>query len=279
MSAISFPSSGKIARQSMNLLARNLRYAYDGQHWVVRDMSAEIRPGELLGIIGPNGSGKSTLLRLLAGLLKPMAGEVLIGGKPLASLPRAGLARRVAFLPQMVNPAFAFTCEEAVAQGRYPHLTALGFLRDEDLRIVRECMKLTDTIQFARRPFSELSGGERQRVMIASILAQGADHLLLDEPTAALDIHHQARIFEHLLDFARQGMAVAVVVHDLNLAAQFCHRLILVSAGRVAAEGTPREVLRSENLIPVYGGNIAVGENALTGAPLVAVLTQKIPAE
>jgi iron complex transport system ATP-binding protein len=258
----------------MSLRAKALKYAYDGLHWVVQDVTAEIRPGELLGIIGPNGSGKSTLLRLVAGLLTPASGSVFLDDTPIRSIPPARLARRIAFLPQLVQPAFAFTCEEVVAQGRYPYLHALGFLSRMDVEVVRNSMALTDTLEFTERSFDELSGGERQRVLIASILAQEADHLLLDEPTAALDIHHQARVFEHLWEFSRRAMAVAVVVHDLNLAAQFCDRLLLMSAGRIVAEGGAREVLRVEHLAPVYGGNVAVGENTLTGGPLVTVLTE-----
>jgi iron complex transport system ATP-binding protein len=238
-----------------------------------------VRPGELLGIIGPNGSGKSTLLRLLAGLLTPARGLVELDDAPIKTMGRHALARRIAFLPQIVQPAFAFTCEEVVAQGRYPHLHALGFLSPADLEAVRRCMETTDTQEFARRPFDELSGGERQRVLIASILAQEADHLLLDEPTAALDIHHQAFVFHHLREFSRQGLAVAVVVHDLNLAAQFCDRLLLLSIGEIAAEGTARDVLRVEHLVPAYGGNIAVGENSNTGGPLVTALVERTEEE
>lgn len=258
----------------MTLAARGLFCGYRPGVWAVRDVDLEVRAGELLGIIGPNGSGKSTLLRALAGLLRPQAGSVELTGRSIALYPRQELARHVAFLPQSVQPAFAFTCEEVVAQGRYAHQGAFGFLTTHDVEVVRRCMVQADVTQFARRPLNELSGGERQRVFLASVLAQEARHLLLDEPTAALDIHHQARIFQLMRDFARDGLSVAVVVHDLNVAAQFCHRLVLLSVGSVAAEGSPREVLTQANLAPVYGGNLVVGENTLSNTPLVTVLTE-----
>ena len=256
----------------MSILARSVDFSYDGRTPAVRGASLEARTGELLGVIGPNGSGKSTLLRLLAGLLPAAAGEVSLDGVALRAMRRHELARQVAFLPQRVETIFAFTSEEVVAQGRYPHLGAIGFLSARDIEVIRASMERTDTLAFARRPFDELSGGERQRVLIASILAQQAGHLLLDEPTAALDIQHQAQVFTLLRESSRKGLAVAAVVHDLNLAAQFCDRLALMSCGRVVSEGAPEDVLLLEHLAPVYGGAVAVSENPLTGGPLVVVL-------
>jgi iron complex transport system ATP-binding protein len=256
----------------MSLLAENVSYAYPGGTQAARSVTLEVKRGELLGIIGPNGSGKSTLLRLLGGLLKPGSGRIVLDGLSIARLRRNALARRVAFLPQRVETTFAFTAEEIVAQGRHPHLSALGFLSRDDLRAIAARMTETDTLALARRPFDDLSGGERQRVLIASVLAQEADHLLLDEPTSALDIQHQAEVFTLLRNSARAGIAVAVVVHDLNLAAQFCDRLVLMSVGQLVGDGPPAETLRFDTLAPVYGGNVTVSTNPVTGGPLVVVL-------
>ncbi|MCX7044443.1 MAG: heme ABC transporter ATP-binding protein [Candidatus Sumerlaeota bacterium] len=256
----------------MALTAHNVTFTYARGLRAVNGASLEARKGELLGIIGPNGSGKSTLLRLMAGLLRPQSGEVMLDGAPLAAMDKESLARRIAFLPQQVESVFSFTCEEVVAMGRYPHLGAFGFLSAHDEEVARESMTRTDTLQFAARLFDELSGGERQRVLIASILAQQSDHLLLDEPTSALDIQHQAEVFTLLRDSSRKGLAVAVVIHDVNLAAQYCDRMILMSIGKAIAEGSPEDVLRLEHLAPVYGGAVAVSENPLTGGPLVVVL-------
>ncbi len=256
----------------MTLRADKITFAYGPTRPALRQVTIAMRPGELLGVIGPNGSGKSTLLRALAGLIACPDGCVCLDDAPLVSFGRKALARRIAFLPQNTEAAFEFTCEEIVALGRFPYLGGLGFLGGEDLAVVRRCMEQTDTLSLAGRPLGSLSGGERQRIWIASILAQSADHLLLDEPTSALDIQHQAEVFALLQTVSRQGNAVAVVAHDLNLAAQFCDRLALMSVGKIVCEGTPDEVMRLTNLAPVYGGNVAVATNPVTGGPLVVVL-------
>ena len=279
----------------MSLKAERLTFAYEPGQRAVSEVSLELKPGELLGVIGPNGSGKSTLLRLLAGILPAQEGSIMLDGQPLAASRMVEKATRIAFLPQLLQPAFAFTCEEVVAQGRYPHLGALGFLSRKDLALVRACLQWTNAAEFAQRPLDDLSGGERQRVLLASVLAQQADYLLLDEPTAALDIHHQAEVFSLLQRLAKNGfnetsqqpaaenkngpLSVAVVVHDLNLAGQYCDRLALMSVGSIAAIGPPTEVLVQERLLPIYGGNITVAKHPLTGNPLVSVLANTMYSE
>jgi iron complex transport system ATP-binding protein len=260
----------------MKLEIKDGGYAYQPGHWALRHTTAWFEPGSMTGIIGPNGSGKSTLLRLLAGVRTPCEGSARLNGKNLREYKPEALARSVAFMPQNVTPISAYTCEEAVSLGRYPHLGAMGFLSCEDLKQIREAMRQTDTSEFAERPLDDLSGGERQRVLLASVLAQQATFILLDEPTSALDLNHQHEVMTLLRDFSRDGRCVIIVVHDLNLAAQFCDRLLLLSVGRLAAAGAAEEVLTAERLSPVYGGQIAVAEHPLTQQPLVTVLSKKV---
>ncbi|MBN1518041.1 ABC transporter ATP-binding protein [Candidatus Sumerlaeota bacterium] len=250
-------------------------YAYQPGRWALRGITARFEPGTMTGIIGPNGSGKSTLLRLLASIRTPSEGAIRLNGKRLREHKSDALARSIAFMPQTVTPVCAYSCEETVALGRYPHLGAMGFLTQNDLKQIREAMLQTDTLEFAERPLDDLSGGERQRVLLASVLAQQAEFLLLDEPTSALDLHHQHEVMTLLRQFSRNGQCVIVVAHDLNLAAQFCDRLLLLSAGRLEAAGAAEEVLTAERLSPVYGGQIAVLEHPLTRQPLITVLSKK----
>lgn len=254
------------------LVARDVSFRYGDGPLALSGASLALRPGELVGVIGPNGSGKSTLLRVSLGALRPEAGSVTLDGAPIALTHGEALARRVAFLPQRVEEPFAFTCEEVVAQGRYPRLSAMGFLSPEDIRVVRESMRRTETEAFASRSLEDLSGGERQRVLIASALAQETDYLLLDEPTSSLDIQHQAEIFALLRRSSREGKAVCVVIHDLNLAAQFCDRLVLMNTGQTVMDGAPADVLRQEALASVYGDSVVVAENPVTGGPLVVAM-------
>jgi len=252
------------------LTADSVAYAYDRERPVFTRVEVTVQSGELVGLVGPNGSGKSTLLRVLCGLLRPNAGYVTLDARALASFGGRERARVIAFLPQAVNPAFALNVFEVVCLGRYPHLEGFGAMRPRDKEVVERCLRATETEDLRGREFMTLSGGERQRVLLASILAQEPDLLLLDEPTSALDIHHQIEIFALLERLAHQGYGVAVVTHDLNLAARFCDRLVLLAKGRdIVAAGTPESVLTSKTLSDAYGASICVAEHPQTGAPLV----------
>jgi len=252
------------------LEAKAIAYAYEANADVFHDVSVTIGGGELTGIVGPNGSGKSTLLRVLCGLLRPRTGEVTLDGRPLPSYTGIERARRMAFLPQAVNPAFALSVFEVVCLGRYPHVGALGALRLRDKEVANRCLRETETEALRSRDFMTLSGGERQRVLLASILAQEPNLLLLDEPTSALDIHHQIEIFALLERLAGEGYGVAVVTHDLNLAARFCSRLLLLSGGaEPPVLGAPRDVLAEALLSQAYGASIRVGDHPEAGTPLV----------
>ncbi|MCL5270944.1 MAG: ABC transporter ATP-binding protein [bacterium] len=249
-----------------------LGHQYNPNWWCIREIELEFRLGELVGLVGPNGSGKTTLMRALAGQLRPTAGEVRYRGRPLARYSSAELARSIGYLPQSVRSSFNYTCEEVIAQGRYPHQNALGILTRRDREAIERVMDWTTTRAFAHRPIDVLSGGERQRVLLASVLAQEAEFLLLDEPTSALDLHHQVDVFERLHQLSRTGLGLIVITHDLNLAAQYCDRLVLIFEGRVAAAGAPGEVLREEVLRRVYETDLIVDRNPVIGTPMVVLL-------
>jgi len=252
------------------LAAESVTFAYEPGTPVLCGVTAAVRSGVFTGILGPNGSGKSTLLRLLCGLLNPSAGRVTLDGRSLTSFSAGERARSLAYLPQGVQPVFSLSAFEVVCLGRYPHAGALGGLRAHDLRVARRCMRDTATEDLGRRSFMELSGGERQRVLLASILAQEPSLLLLDEPTAALDIHHEAEVFALLARLAREGYGIGVVTHDLNLAAGFCNEFLLLSREHaVVASGSAEAVLDADILTTAYGSSIRVGLNPLTGAPFV----------
>jgi len=225
-----------------------------GEGVVLQQVDLAVRPGEFVGLVGPNGSGKSTLLSLLAGLLTPATGEVRFEQKPLASIARRELARSVAYVPQQVELAFPFTVQEVVLTGRHAHMGWLAWESDEDLRIARHAMEAVGIQELAHRRFRDLSGGERQRVMIAAALAQQPQVLVLDEPTASLDLHYQdeaMRVVERLVH--ETGMAAVMAVHDLNLAMAWCPRLVMLDRGQLVADGDPEGVVTSQRLNAVYG--------------------------
>ena len=231
---------------------------------VLHGVDVAVRPGQLVGVIGPNGSGKSTLLRTLAGVHPPDAGEVQLDARPA----RRGrdLARRLATVFQGEGVPFPFTVRELVTLGRFPHAPAgLGWRQADHAAVARvlERLELTD---LAERRFDELSGGEQKRVLLARALAQEPQFLLLDEPTAALDLHHQVGLLELLSELrASRSLGILAVLHDLNLVAQYCDRVVLLAGGRVRCEGTPTEVLVYPVLKEVFGVELYIGVNELTG--------------
>jgi len=221
---------------------------------VVHDVSLDVSSGERVGILGPNGSGKTTLLKLLAGILTPASGTVTLDGALLASVSRRQIARRIAMVPQHTHPAFDYTVLELTLMGRYPHLGAFAVEGAGDLEIARAALAATGTDGFWSRPFSTLSGGEQQRVVIASALAQAADLLLLDEPTASLDPGYQLEIAALLRTLNRdRGIGIVMATHDLNLAASVCDTVVLVDEGRVIASGPTAEVLTRTSIAALYG--------------------------
>ncbi len=265
-----------VAREQTELAAEveGVTVAYDSAGRVIVALSAldlALRPGEVLGLVGPNGSGKTTLIRVLTGVVRPNAGRVRLSGRDVSTIPQAEIARLAAVVPQDPVLPPTFQSLDCVLMGRTPHLRMLQQEGPRDLEIARRAMLATDTWGFADRPVGELSGGERQRVIVARALAQETPVLLLDEPTAHLDIGHQGAVLGLMRRFARQdGKAVLAVVHDLTLAAHYCDRLIVLSAGCVRAEGAPADVLRPELLSDVYGVAVTVIPHPDTGRPVVA---------
>ncbi|HEX7241258.1 MAG TPA: ABC transporter ATP-binding protein [Longimicrobiaceae bacterium] len=248
----------------------------DSARPAVDGVSLEVPAGTCTAVLGPNGSGKSTLLRLLLGALAPAAGEVRFGGRPVAEWPRPALAREVGVVPQGEESAFPVTVREMVAMGRYPHLGPWRREGDTDRRAIREAMERADVDGLAERAVGTLSGGESQRARIARALAQEPGALALDEPTAALDVAHEMAIFELLRELGHAGTTVLLVTHNLNLAARYADRLVVLDRGRVAAEGTPAEVLTAELVERVYRWPARIvahpGPGPDTGAPQVVPL-------
>ena len=235
--------------------ARGLRFAYaEDAPEVVRGVSLAVERGRLSALVGANGSGKSTLVRLLAGLLKPAGGEVYLGGVPLARIEARERARRVAYVPQTVSTVFPFTALEVVLTGRSPHTARFRFESGRDVEVARAALAELDASHLAARPVTELSGGERQMVALARALAQEPECLLLDEPSAALDLKHRAGLVRHLRRLRdEQGMTALIITHDLMLLDPAFDRIFAMRRGEVAAEGPPDEVLREDVLAEIYG--------------------------
>jgi len=220
---------------------------------VLDGVSLDATRGTIVGLLGPNGSGKTTLLRLLSGVLQPASGRVLIDGRPIGQLTRRDVARRVAVVPQETRSTFDFSVIDMVLMGRYPHLEPFELEGAADQAIARDALAATGTAALAPRSFSTLSGGEKQRVVIASALAQASELLLLDEPTAALDLRYQFEIAALLRRLnAERGTTMIVSTHDLNLAAALCQRVVLLRQGRVIARGSIEDTLTAENIRLLY---------------------------
>jgi iron complex transport system ATP-binding protein len=226
----------------------------------------------VFGVLGPNSAGKTTLLRLLTRVVAPARGEVRLDGRPVRRLAHAELARQVAVVPQDAPRPFPFTVEQLVLMGRYPHGPGRFFETEDDRAHARAAMAATGVLELAALPLEQLSGGERQRAMLARALAQQPRLLVLDEPTAHLDLRYQAETAALLQRVnAERGMTVLLVSHDLGLAAEVCDRLLLLGGGRVARVGTPAEVLRRDVLEAVFGCAVVVDVNPTSGRPVVQV--------
>jgi iron complex transport system ATP-binding protein len=243
-----------------------------GEQWVLRGIDFDVAKGDFLGVIGPNGSGKTTLLRVIDGILAPQEGAVSLEGTEIGKLRREDLARSVAVVPQYSALAFPFSVEEVVLMGRAPHLGRWRFEGDEDHRIAHEAMEMTDTLGLAARDMESLSGGERQRVLIARALAQEPRLMLLDEPTAFLDIRHQVDFFDRIRSLNRdRGLTVIAVTHDINLAAHYCDRIILLKNGRIEAAGPVGAVITEEHIRETYGTEVLVDRHPRTGSPRITL--------
>jgi len=245
----------------------DIQHKFPDSDWSLHVPSLTLSCGELLCIIGPNGSGKSTLLRIAAGVLVPVQGRVRMKRQDLSRLNRRAIARQLGYLPQETASLYDFTVEEIVRMGRYPHTTGIGSLGISDLAVIRQSLHLTEMESLAKRPLSRLSGGERKRAFLASVLSQKPQILLLDEPTSALDIHHQVQFFRILHDLAKDGMAIAVSTHEINLASLFSGTLLVLSQGEIVESGPPDKVLTPSTIQTVYGETVLMGRHPQTDRP------------
>lgn len=243
-----------------------------GSLTAVDDVNLQIPEAAIYGFLGPNGSGKSTLMKALLGTVDLESGEALVEGRSVEDWPRRELARRVGAVSQSESTAFPLTVRQLVEMGRYPHLGPLRPMKAEDRSAVDAAMERCDVTEFRDRLVETLSGGEFQRVRIARALAQEPSALVLDEPTASLDIRHEMGILQLLRDSSRRGVTVLLVTHHLNLAARFADRVLLLDAGKVAAEGAVSEVFQSRILEAVYGWPLSIAPDPVTGAPSVTPL-------
>ncbi len=254
------------------LVIKDVSFSYQNG-FSLRQIDLKIKAGEMVALIGPNGSGKTTLIKLAAGVLTPGHGEILLDEANLKSLPRREVARRIAVVPQYFYMPFAFTVAEVVMLGRTPFIRALSGETERDHTVAGRAMELTGIKRFSNHAFNELSGGERQKVVLAMALAQEPKLLLLDEPTAHLDINHQVAILELVKGLNReQGVTVVGAMHDLNLAALYFDRLILLKDGAVFTEGSPAAVLTERTIHDVFGASVRITQHPSHKVPHIIIL-------
>jgi iron complex transport system ATP-binding protein len=246
-----------------------------GLQTVLSNIDLDIERGEVVGIIGPNGAGKSTLLRLIAGYLSPDEGSITFSGCPLKDYDRRALARHIATLPQSLDMPFPYTVEEFILMGRYPYDRRNFSYGAGEKELVSEIMNDMNIGHLARRQINALSEGERQKVYLAQCIVQDPGVLLLDEPVSHLDIKHQMRVLEILEGLHAEGLTILMILHDLNLASEFCSRIVLVSQGSIYTTGSPATTLTYENIEKVYDAVVIVRENPLSKKPFVIPVSRK----
>ena len=255
--------------------AQNLSHSF-GETPVLRNLSFTIPRGNFFIFIGPNGSGKTTLMKVISGLLKLQYGQLEILGSPIEGYSRKKMAQTIAFVSQMVSVDFPFTVSEIVLMGRSPYMGMLGVEDEKDLEIAKQAIAFTGIEHIAHRKMGQLSGGEQQRVFIARAVCQEPDIILLDEPTASLDLAHQVRVMDLMEKLKEQrGVTVVMVSHDVNLAAMYGDQLLLLNEGRVERQGLPEEVLNFQTLEEVYKCTLLVDESPLGGIPRVTLVPKK----
>jgi iron complex transport system ATP-binding protein len=260
------------------LAAQDLAVGYLERR-IIDGLSLNVQQGQITALVGPNGSGKSTLLKTLARLLKPTSGAVLLDGRAIHTLSTIQVAQQMAILPQGPGAPPGLTVRELVEQGRYPHVGALRMLRRQDHDAIQQALMLTNMTDFIHRPLDNLSGGERQRAWIALTLAQATPTLLLDEPTTFLDIGHQLEVLELVQRLNRErGMTIVLVLHDLNQAARYADRMVVLNQGAIVADGAPRDVLTAPLLAEVFGVQVNIITDPASGTPVClpfAVVSQR----
>ncbi|MFH0926638.1 MAG: ABC transporter ATP-binding protein [bacterium] len=257
------------------LKIENLRCGYDSR-FILQDINFGIERGDFLGIIGPNGSGKTTILRAILRLLRPQKGSIFFEGQDIWKIKIKDLAQKIAIVSQSL-PQDSMKVEEFVLLGRIPHFKGIQFLETrKDIEITKRSLELTQTTRFKDQPLNEISGGERQLVLIARALAQEPRLLLLDEPTSHLDITHQVKILDMIRRLNKEvDLTVLMVLHDLNLASEYCSRLVLINNGRIYKIGNPEEVLDCQIIEEVYKTRVLVERNPLSVKPYVIVISEE----
>ncbi|MBN1622070.1 MAG: ABC transporter ATP-binding protein [Endomicrobiales bacterium] len=254
---------------------QSLTCGYDGKD-IVRDVTFQARQGSFLGIIGPNGAGKTTMFRAITGILKPKSGNIFFRDKDISAFSRYEVAKHVSTMPQLLDTPFSFTVFEFVLMGRFPHLRRWEKPKKHDIDIIEESLAITDTRELKDRRINEISGGEKQRVILAQALAQEPELLLLDEPIAHLDIGHQVHILDLIKKLNREkNLTVVMILHDLNMAGEYCDELILMNEGTIYKSGAPYEVLTYENIEKVYKTIVVVKENPISKKPHVVLVSNK----
>lgn len=257
------------------LRIKNLACGYDTKA-IIKDISFSVKEGDFLGIIGPNGAGKTTLFRAITGILPPWSGGIFYKGRRILEISPRNFAREVAVIPQILEIPFAFSVEEFMLMGRFPHVGRFEALKEKDYKILEEALVFTDTFSLRERKIFELSGGERQRVILAQGFVQEPRLLLLDEPTLHLDIAHQVQILDLVKKLNKEkNLTVIIVLHDLNLASSYCDRLILLKEGTIFKEALPQEVLTYQNIEEVYKTIVVVKENPISSKPYILLVSEE----
>ncbi|MGB9595107.1 MAG: ABC transporter ATP-binding protein [Candidatus Poribacteria bacterium] len=256
--------------------AENIKFRYNRKSsFVLDNFNLSVEHKEIVGIIGPNGSGKTTALKVLSRTIRPEYGKIKIMGRDISEMRQKEIAKIIGVVPQGTTVAFPFTAREIVLMGRSPHLGFWQLEQEHDLKIADNAMALTDSLEIADRRIDELSGGEQQRVIIARALSQEPKIMLLDEPTAYLDINHQVEIFDLIKRLnSERELTVVIVSHDLNMASEYCDRLVLMRNGRVYKEGSPKQVITEANIREIYEVNTFVTDNIITGAPHIIPISK-----
>ncbi|HOP85619.1 MAG TPA: ABC transporter ATP-binding protein [Syntrophorhabdaceae bacterium] len=253
---------------------KDISFSYKDKK-VLRGLNLDIEKGVFTGIIGPNGSGKSTLIRIMAGFLTPEEGTVLFKGQDIKKYHVKDLARDIAVLPQSMDVFYPYKVEDFIAIARYPHLQWSFSNAKKDSDFIAFIMEIMEISYLKDRRITELSQGEAQRVFIAQCIVQDPMVILLDEPVSHFDIKYQMKTLEILDSFNKEGMTVVVVLHDLNLASEFCKKIVLISEGAIYKEGEPNEVLTYENIEDVYKTVVVVKENPISGKPYIIPISKR----
>ena len=253
----------------VNLQIEKITLDY-GQQTVIKELSFQLHSGELLGLVGPNGCGKTSIIKALSRVLSPSSGQILLDGKELTAISRNELARIIGVVPQNPYLPETFTVFEVVILGRNPYLGLFSGETARDIAVVWQAMERTDITHLSKRRIGELSGGEKQRVMIARVLAQEPNVILLDEPTANLDIAQQLEILDLIAGMCyEKNIAGLIAIHDLNIAAQYCNRILMLKNGQIFAGGTPNEVITAENVREVFGAETMIFPHPENNLPMV----------